>query len=60
MSHQVQTGPPCFLNSFPERSLGAAGLRTNLRPQQLMSKEYVCVFTVSRERESHRKLAVIS
>jgi len=46
LSHQVWTEPPCFPNSFSERSLGAAGSGTDLRPQQFMSKEYVCVFTV--------------
>jgi len=25
LSHEVQKGPPCFLNSFLERSLGVAG-----------------------------------
>ena len=38
LSHKVQNGTPCFLNSFAERSLGAAGSR--LRPrlgQQFMS-----------------------
>jgi len=40
LSDKVQNGPFCFLNSFSERSLGAAGSRLSLRPQQFMSKGY--------------------
>ncbi|GAB0202635.1 hypothetical protein GRJ2_002729100 [Grus japonensis] len=39
LRHEVQKGPPCFLNSFSERSLGAA--RSSLSPrlgQRFMSK----------------------
>ena len=31
LSHEVQNGPPCFLNSSSERSLGAAGSRLSPR-----------------------------
>ena len=38
LSHEVQNGHLCFLNSFSERSLGAAGSRLILRlGQQFMS-----------------------
>jgi len=38
-SHEVQSGPSCFLNSFSERSLGVAGSRLSLILDQLfMSK----------------------
>ena len=40
LSHKVRKGPPCFLNSFSERSLGAAGSRPGLRPQWFM-----CMFS---------------
>jgi len=39
LSHEVQKGPLCFLKSFSERSLGAAGSRAGLRlDQRFMSK----------------------
>jgi len=41
LSHKVQNGPPHFLNSYSERSLGVAGFRTGFRPQWFMSKGYV-------------------
>ena len=41
MSHKFQNGPPYFLNSFSEGSLGAAGSRTSLRSQWFMSKGHV-------------------
>ena len=31
MSHEVQNGRPCFLNSISEKSLGAAGSKLSLR-----------------------------
>ena len=38
LSHEVQNGPLCFLNSFSERSLGAAGSKLHPRlGQQFMS-----------------------
>ena len=43
LSHEVQNGPSCFLNSFSERSLGAAG--SNLSPglgQLFMAKGIIC------------------
>jgi len=38
---QGSNGPPCFLDSFSERSLGAAGSRLSLRLHRLTSKGYV-------------------
>lgn len=39
LSHRVQNGPPCILNSFSERSLGVAGPKLSLRlDQQFKSK----------------------
>jgi len=40
LSHQVWSGPPGLLNSFSERSLGAAGSRTGLRPPRFMTTGY--------------------
>jgi len=34
LGHEVQNGPPCFLNSFSERSLGAAASRISSRLDQ--------------------------
>jgi len=31
LSHEAQNGPPCFLNSFSERSLGVAGSTSSPR-----------------------------
>ena len=45
LSHKVQNGPPCFLNSFSERSLGVAGSR--LRPNLingLCLHDYIWIF----------------
>ena len=42
--HKVQNGPPCFLDSFSERSLGAAGSNPSLRlGQWFMAKDYMCL-----------------
>ena len=40
-SHEVRNGPPCFLSSFSEKSLGAAGSDPSPRlGRRFMAKDY--------------------
>ena len=43
LSHEVQKGPPCFLNSFSERSLGAAASSLSPRLGQRFMSKGLCV-----------------